>query len=77
MKEKKNLNKRKISDSSKITLMNYITEIDEQSILAFSLIKLQTTQTNPEPRTIGVQKEKEKPETKDLSKRGKIQTPTT
>lgn len=39
-------------------LINYFTEIDEQSILAFSLIKLQTTQPNPEPRTIGVQKEK-------------------
>lgn len=46
---------RKISDKSKIMLMNYITEIDELSILAFSLIKLlQTTQTNPEPHTIGV-----------------------
>lgn len=39
--------------------MNYITEIDEQSTWAFSLINLlQNTQTNPKPHTIGVQKEK-------------------
>lgn len=40
-------------------LINYITERDGESILSFSLLKLlQTTQRNPEPHTIGVQKEK-------------------
>lgn len=39
--------------------VNYVMEIEEQSVSDYSVIKLfQPTQTNPEPHAIGVQKEK-------------------